>query len=417
MSLILNGTTGLSGVDGSSGTPALQGNDSNTGVSFGTDTVTINTGGTARVTTDASGNVGIGTVSPAQKLHVSGGNARIDRVGGASILTLGGAPTDNWESDLVFYSSNGVKNWRVASNRVLSGGFTITPSTVVGGDTFTTPAFAIDSSGNVGIGTVSPATRLEVSSASPTLRITDTATAVVGGTYGTLEWKSSDPSMPSSGIAGKIDVFDDASAFGDRGAMRFYTNNATSLGERMRIDSSGNLLVGSTTDSPTSGAGIKFSPSTDASQISIVGSASTNDNVTYRLYSTGASAYRFFVGLGGTVYATSATISALSDARLKENISDLDVGLNAVLALKPRKFDWKDGKGADKKGARGFIAQEFETVFPDLIDEWKDPMPEGESPYKSVRQDLIPVLVKAIQEQQALITQLQADVAALKGAA
>jgi hypothetical protein len=324
-----------------------------------------------------------------------------------------GNSADLANSSIMFVgvSSSGTE---VRLNSAISGTGTYLPMTFYTGGS---EAMRITTDRNVGIGTVSPATRLEVSSASPTLRITDTATAVVGGTYGTLEWKSSDPSMPSSGIAGKIDVFDDASAFGDRGAMRFYTNNATSLGERMRIDASGNLLVGSTTDSPTSGAGIKFSPSTDASQISIVGSASTNDNVTYRLYSTGASAYRFFVGLGGTVYATSATISALSDARLKENISDLDVGLNAVLALKPRKFDWKDGKGADKKGARGFIAQEFETVFPDLIDEWKDPMPEGESPYKSVRQDLIPVLVKAIQEQQALITQLQADVAALKGAA
>ena len=140
------------------------------------------------------------------------------------------------------------------------------------------------------------------------------------------------------------------------------------------------------------------------------------------MYSTGASAYRFYVGWGGTVYATSTTISAISDIRFKENVRDLDTGLAEVMALKPRMYDWKEGKGADIKNARGFIAQEFEQVFPDLIDEWKDPAPEGEEPYKSVRQDLIPVLVKAIQEQQALINaqqtvlnQLQADVAALKG--
>jgi len=45
------------------------------------------------------------------------------------------------------------------------------------------------------------------------------------------------------------------------------------------------------------------------------------------------------------------------------------------------------------------------------------PAPEGEEPYKAVNANLIPTLVKAIQEQQALITQLQADVAALKGQA
>lgn len=113
--------------------------------------------------------------------------------------------------------------------------------------------------------------------------------------------------------------------------------------------------------------------------------------------------------MGGTVFATNTTISAISDARLKENVQDIDVGLSAILSLKPRKFDWKEGKGKNIKGDRGFIAQEFEQVFPQLVDEWKDPAPEGEAPYKSVRQDLIPVLVKAIQE-------LAAEVNALKNA-
>ena len=50
-----------------------------------------------------------------------------------------------------------------------------------------------------------------------------------------------------------------------------------------------------------------------------------------------------------------------------------------------------------------------------MIEEWKDPAPEGEEPYKAVNANLIPTLVKAIQEQQALITQLQADISTLKG--
>ena len=71
MALNINGTTGISGVDGSASAPALQGSDSNTGVSFGTDTVNINTGGATKVIVDSSGNVGIGEVSPIGKLHVS----------------------------------------------------------------------------------------------------------------------------------------------------------------------------------------------------------------------------------------------------------------------------------------------------------------------------------------------------------
>ena len=65
MAVNINGSSGISGVDGSAGTPALQGSDSNTGISFGTDEVNINTGGSTRATVDSSGNVGINTTSPA----------------------------------------------------------------------------------------------------------------------------------------------------------------------------------------------------------------------------------------------------------------------------------------------------------------------------------------------------------------
>jgi hypothetical protein len=119
---------------------------------------------------------------------------------------------------------------------------------------------------------------------------------------------------------------------------------------------------------------------------------------------------RFYVGQQGTIYATSTSISGLSDASLKENIRDLDKGLDAVLALQPRRFDWKNGDGND---VMGFIAQEVEEVMPELI---------GESQYnkdevkKNLKMgDMLPSLVKAIQEQQAMIETLQAEVAALKG--
>jgi hypothetical protein len=218
---------------------------------------------------------------------------------------------------------------------------------------------------------------------------------------------------------------------GNAGDWANFRTDATSFiwrhqggSERMRIDSSGNLLVGTTNTAQNAGAGIKLNISTASAEINVVGSATTNGaGTSYHLYSTGAAAYRFYVGYGGTVFATSTTISAISDQRLKENVQDLDVGLDAVMALKPRKFDWKEGKGKNVKGDRGWIAQEFEQVFPDMIDTWMDKAPEGEEPYKSVRADLIPVLVKAIQEQQAIIsaqqtalTALTARVEALEGA-
>jgi hypothetical protein len=66
MAIVLNGTTGLSGVDGSAGTPAIQGSDTNTGVLFpAADTVAISTGGSERLRVDSSGNLGLGVTPSA----------------------------------------------------------------------------------------------------------------------------------------------------------------------------------------------------------------------------------------------------------------------------------------------------------------------------------------------------------------
>ena len=80
MELNLNGTSGISGVDGSASTPALQGSDSNTGVSFGSDIVAFNTGGTERSRFDSNGNLLIGSTS--YNAGAFGGNARGINVAG-----------------------------------------------------------------------------------------------------------------------------------------------------------------------------------------------------------------------------------------------------------------------------------------------------------------------------------------------
>ena len=64
MALNINGTTGISGVDGSASAPALQGTDSNTGINFASDTVNINTGGSTRATVDSNGRLGVATSTP-----------------------------------------------------------------------------------------------------------------------------------------------------------------------------------------------------------------------------------------------------------------------------------------------------------------------------------------------------------------
>jgi hypothetical protein len=242
----------------------------------------------------------------------------------------------------------------------------------------------VDASGNVGIGTASPSTFSPSTTYANITAITKTDQALSFGSY----------------YQGGVDAYSfiKASEVGTpttATSLRFFGGNT----ESMRIDTSGNLLVGATSTSGNTG------------RIASRGNASGFD--TYQGYNNGGT-FTFAVSAGGTVFAVSTTISSISDIRFKENIRDLNVGLAEVMTLKPRLYDWKEGKGADIKNARGFIAQEFEEVFPDLIDEWKDPAPEGEEPYKSVRADLIPVLVKAIQEQQAIITSLTDRITALE---
>ena len=71
MALNINGTTGISGVDGSASAPALQVTDSNTGINFASDTVNINTGGVTRATVESNGRLGIGTASPSSLVHLN----------------------------------------------------------------------------------------------------------------------------------------------------------------------------------------------------------------------------------------------------------------------------------------------------------------------------------------------------------
>jgi hypothetical protein len=354
-------------------------------------TTTIQSNGTTAITIDSSQNVGIGTSSPTGKLNVVTDNTHN---GGATFDSTG--TTQVWMRDTD--ATANTRNWGF---QVSGGDFNILRANDDRASGFVTPvSFAqapansliINSSGRVGIGQSNPGANLEVGST------TDTAT---------IRFRST-----SSGFGSVADI----SCIGTGSQLSnltFSTRNGDAVLERMRIDSSGNLLVGTTNTAGNAGAGIKNIVGTNPAVLT-VGASSANTEFAYNLYSTGAGAYRFYVGYGGTVFATSATITSISDVRLKENIQDIDVGLDKVMALKPRKFDWKEGKGKNTKGDRGWIAQEFEQVFPEMIDSWIDPAPEGEEPYKSVNADLIPVLVKAIQELKAIVDTQATKIAELE---
>jgi hypothetical protein len=342
----------------------------------------------------ANDRVGILTTTPAYALDVNGDakvtNALRYFVGatqyGLSFANAGALGVESYQGTYIFLGTgagaSATERFRIANDGVCTW-------SNVGGVAGT--AMTLNATGlGVGMTPASSQSRVQIYQALGTtingaLHITDNATT------GLLF------NNTSSGV----------SSIWTSGILTFSTgSNAYSTnGARMTLDASGNLLVGTTTNG---GNGVSIRPSTSAPNAVLVGS-DTSGGTAWQMYSTGTSSSRFYVTWAGTINAVNTTIAAISDARLKENVQDIDVGLGAILALKPRKFDWKAGKGKDIKGDRGFIAQEFEQVFPQLVDEWADPAPEGEAPYKSVRQDLIPVLVKAIQE-------LAAEVNALKNA-
>jgi hypothetical protein len=185
-------------------------------------------------------------------------------------------------------------------------------------------------------------------------------------------------------------------------------NAPSTTSQAMTLDASGNLLVAKTSGVDTTvGAYIAAAGN---SSFTMASSSSANTGIS--LYSTGAAAYRFYVDMGGTIHATSTSITAISDGTLKQNVKPLETGITEVMALKPVRFDWINGDGTN---VAGFISQEVQQVLPDLTTPFKYTVDaEGNDVMKlGLRMgDMLPTLVKAIQEQQAQIQALTARLAA-----
>lgn len=124
-------------------------------------------------------------------------------------------------------------------------------------------------------------------------------------------------------------------------------------------------------------------------------------------YTTGITNSSMRLDPTANLYATAFLYA--SDRRLKDDIGSLKDGLKKILALSPVSFTWKEGASARARQEDiGFIAQEVEEIVPEAVHTDS----EG---YKSVDYArLMPVLVQAIQEQQAEIGALKAEVEALK---
>jgi hypothetical protein len=115
----------------------------------------------------------------------------------------------------------------------------------------------------------------------------------------------------------------------------------------------------------------------------------------------------------GLVYSNSGVLTSVnpSDERLKDNITSISWGLSEINKLNPVSYTWK--KDLINQGKQyGFIAQEVQLVMPELVKTFTDNY--GNEFFGLEKDGIYATLIKAIQEQQVLITQLQTDVAALK---
>jgi hypothetical protein len=191
-------------------------------------------------------------------------------------------------------------------------------------------------------------------------------------------------------------------------------NNIT-FTEAMRIDSGGALLVGATTNSgyrfySASNSGTSYYPAGFNNTDSGSGSQIVID-ISRNGARTGY--------ITNTNNATGFT--STSDYRLKENVQPMQNALAKIAELKPCTYKWK----SDGTDGQGFIAHELAEHFPDAVAGEKDAVDKDGviQPQGIDTSFLVATLTAAIQEMKAIIdaqastiTQLQADVAALKGA-
>jgi len=336
---------------------------------------------------DSSGNVGIGQSAPVTKLQTGGTGA--NSWVWINPNTNGMSPNSSITTGLAFggnYSAGG------SEGNILYG----TYLTIAKWDGTTySEKMRIDSSGNVGIGTSSPSTKFTVQTAA----LTDA-----------VRWTDNTNSTGILSTASGLSTMWTTTALGFGTGAGTYT-------ERMRIDSSGNLLVGTTSTNPISSRTNGFTTGpvgflTLRGSVNMALGLSGTSGTNIQFYTDNGSTYVAAGNINSSGSATSYVTG--SDYRLKENVVAFENGLSLVNQMRPVSFTWKEGYG--KGSYDGFIAHELAEIVPYAVSGEKDAVDEkGRIKPQGVDYSKIVVhLVAAIQEQQATITALTFRIAALE---
>jgi hypothetical protein len=266
-----------------------------------------------------------------------------------------------------------------------------------GSDSSRTP-FYISSGGNVGIGTNSP---------SSILNIVDTSandTTLTIGVVGEV------PVIKAGGVNTDLQI----EAVGSGGYLNFVTNG----NPRMRILGGGDVGIGTTSPnarlesqvgSPTLTAGLFYNYVGDQTATTLILRSARPDVMYQMQIFNNTSTECFRIEANGNVKNTNSSYGSLSDIKIKENIIDATPKLNDLLKVRIRNYNII---GQEVKQI-GVIAQELEEIFPSMVDENQDRDNDGnllETTTKGVKYSVfVPILIKSIQEQQTQIESLKSE--------
>ncbi len=336
--------------------------------------LTFWTSDTERMRLDASGNLGLGVTPFTNSL-----NAGFDLVGGAGLFGYGGSGT--YLNNNAYYNAGWKYKATAVSSRYEMGSghqWFIAPSGTAGNAITFTQAMTLDASGNLGIGTTSPSSfvfnKLVLGTTSGSAGMT-----IASGTTGEGTLAFADGTSGSDNYRGYIQYghTSDALIFG------------TSATERMRIDTSGNLCIG-TTSAPVSNLKIRavygnsdfsFGPQTGGAKFAV-----------YNASGTGV-----YLSDGGTSW------TANSDERIKDIIEPITDAANKVSSLRAVIGKYK----TDEEGTRRsfLIAQDVQAVLPEAVNQQNDEIGTLGIAYT----ETIPLLVAAIKELKAEVDSLKAQ--------
>jgi hypothetical protein len=411
--------------DGTSGALALGGNSStpSEGVAIhrpASDTMAFVTASTERLRIDSGGRVMIAETSnsgysaTADDLIVGDNGSSTER--GISLGSTAGATirfNDGADAGLIEYahSDNSMRLYTAGSERMRIDLYMFNSQGYIENYENAPIIFrqngsesARFDSGNFGIGGT-PTHQLHLTSTVPTIKLTESdvsTNAFIQSSGGNLNFFADDGNSRASTTMG---FFADGTELARFDSTAFLVGT-TSVVAKCHIAQSGldSDVLQLTNSNSTRSFGQRITFSTDH-----------NDTTSKFLVYKGNTTDRLVIYSNGNIQNTNNSYGALSDEKLKENIVDATDKLEDLKQVKIRNYNFI---GEDKNQI-GVIAQELETIFPSMVEDIQDQDAEGnllETSTKSVKYSVfVPILIKAIQEQQTIIDDLKTRIETLEG--